>query len=97
MSVNDVPGWLVTIPPSAIGVPVAVTPGFVPHCEVATVVLPELAGLAGELLFGLLAAGELLHPATVAIPIIPISAAFLGQFEKRLYIRTWPRLLVVTA
>lgn len=88
MSVNDVPGWLVTIPPSAIGVPVAVTPGFVPHCEVATVVLPELGELAGELLLGLLAAGELAHPATAAIPIIPITAAFFRQFEARLYIRT---------
>ena len=36
MSVNDVPGWLVTIAPSAIGVPVAATPGLVPHCEVLT-------------------------------------------------------------
>jgi len=39
MSVNDVPGWLVTIPPTGIGVPVAVTPGLVPHCDVLTVVL----------------------------------------------------------
>lgn len=36
MSVNDVPGWLVTIPPRAIGVPDAWTPGFVPHCDVLT-------------------------------------------------------------
>jgi hypothetical protein len=38
MSVNDVPGWSVTIPPSAIGVPVAATPGLVPHADVLTVV-----------------------------------------------------------
>ncbi|MGH3255315.1 MAG: hypothetical protein ACRDOU_07875 [Streptosporangiaceae bacterium] len=37
MSVNDVPGWLVTIPPSAIGVPVAAVPGLVPHDDVSTV------------------------------------------------------------
>jgi len=37
MSVNDVPGWLVTMPPSAIGVPVAATPALVPHCDVLTV------------------------------------------------------------
>jgi hypothetical protein len=67
---------------------VAVTPGFVPHCEVATVALPELVELADEPLLGLLAAGELLHPATARIPITPISTAFLGQFEARLYIRT---------
>ncbi len=36
MSVNDVPGWLVTMLPSAIGVPVAATPGLAPHCDVPT-------------------------------------------------------------
>jgi len=51
MSVNEVPGWLVTMAPSAIGVPVAATPGLVPHCDVLTVdVLAELvAVLAGVL------------------------------------------------
>jgi hypothetical protein len=88
MSVNEVPGWLVTIPPSAIGVPVAVTPAFGPHCEVATVVLLEPAELADEVLLGLLA-GELPHPAAATIPNTPtMSAAFFGQFEARLYIRT---------
>ena len=33
---NDVPGWLVAMLPSAIGVPVAATPGLVPHCDVLT-------------------------------------------------------------
>jgi uncharacterized membrane protein YccC len=37
MSVNDVPGWSVTIPPRFIGVPVAATPGLVPHDEVSVV------------------------------------------------------------
>jgi hypothetical protein len=37
MSVKDVPGWLVAMAPSAIGVPVAATPGLVPHCDVLTV------------------------------------------------------------
>src|SRR5581483_2623610 len=37
MSVNEVPGWLVAMAPSAIGVPVALTPGLLPHCEVSTV------------------------------------------------------------
>jgi hypothetical protein len=35
--VNEVPGWLVAMAPSAIGVPVALTPGLLPHCEVLTV------------------------------------------------------------
>jgi hypothetical protein len=42
MSVNEVPGWLVTMAPRAIGVPVAWTPGLVPHCEVLTALV--LAG-----------------------------------------------------
>jgi hypothetical protein len=53
MSVNDVPGWLVAIAPSAIGVPVAGVPGLVPHWEVLTVpalppalaLVPVLAGV----------------------------------------------------
>src|SRR5271170_1537139 len=36
MSVNEVPGWLVTMAPRAIGVPVAATPGLLPHCDVLT-------------------------------------------------------------
>ncbi|MBV9384151.1 MAG: hypothetical protein JO242_26235, partial [Streptosporangiaceae bacterium] len=40
MSVNEVPGWSVTMLPSAIGVPVAGVPGLLPHCEVLTVEPP---------------------------------------------------------
>jgi hypothetical protein len=64
MSVNEVPGWLVAMAPSTIGVPVAATPGLVPHCDVLTadvlaelLALDELAGaleLALELLLLLL-------------------------------------------
>jgi len=53
--VNDVPGWLVAMLPSAIGVPVAATPGLVPHCDVLTAAVlgvPEavdvLAGVLAE-------------------------------------------------
>jgi hypothetical protein len=49
MSVNDVPGWLVTIPPSAIGVPVAATPALVPHCDVLTAAVLALAELVAVL------------------------------------------------
>jgi hypothetical protein len=74
MSVNDVPGWLVTMAPSAIGVPVAGTPGFVPHWDVPAVPADALL-LAGAALVevpldevvpfddGVL--DELLQPATV--------------------------------
>src|SRR6185312_2176951 len=37
MSVNEVPGWLVAIAPSGIGVPVAATPGLLPQLDVLTV------------------------------------------------------------
>ena len=54
ISVNDGPGWSVTIAPSGIGVPVAFTPGFGPHADVSTeppdaavlVVLDEAAAVA---------------------------------------------------
>ncbi|MFZ0189173.1 MAG: hypothetical protein WAL72_19755 [Streptosporangiaceae bacterium] len=71
MSVNDVPGWLVTMAPSAIGVPVAATPGLVPHCVVLTAeVLAEdvLAGaLELALLLELLLELELQPAAAIAI------------------------------
>jgi hypothetical protein len=35
-SVKSVPGWWVSIVPMLIGVPVALTPGFVPHADVST-------------------------------------------------------------
>jgi hypothetical protein len=41
MSVNEVPGWSVTIVPMLIGDPVAATPGWVPQDEASTV--PALA------------------------------------------------------
>jgi hypothetical protein len=41
MSLKSVPGSLVSIAPRLIGVPVALTPGFVPHADVE-VVLAEL-------------------------------------------------------
>ena len=50
MSVNDVPGWLVAMAPSAIGVPVAATPGLVPHCDVLVAEVLAEDVLAGALL-----------------------------------------------
>jgi len=51
MSVNEVPGWLVAMAPSGIGVPVAATPGLLPHCDVATV---AVLGVPDALLAGVL-------------------------------------------
>jgi hypothetical protein len=36
MSVKSVPGCLVAIAPTGIGLPVAFAPGLLPHCEVST-------------------------------------------------------------
>jgi hypothetical protein len=67
MSVNDVPGWLVTIPPRAMGVPVAATPGLVPQEVVLTAALVPDALVAGVLELVLLELVllelVLLHPA----------------------------------
>jgi hypothetical protein len=42
-SLKSVPGCLVSIVPIGIGVPVALTPGFLPHAEVLLLAPPELA------------------------------------------------------
>jgi hypothetical protein len=63
MSVNDVPGWLVTITPSGIGVPVAITPGLVPHCDVLTVVVAGALDVVGGGVVVVLLLLLLLHPA----------------------------------
>ena len=49
MSLKSVPGCLVLIAPMLIGVPVAATPGLVPHDEVETVLAgAELDDAAGD-------------------------------------------------
>jgi hypothetical protein len=80
ISVNEMPGWSVTIPPSGIGVPVAFTPGLVPHAEVATVcgvpagLLAVLPGLA------VLSVLELLQAATLSMVTAATSAADTRAF-----------------
>src|SRR5580704_9367090 len=72
MSVNEVPGWLVAIAPSAIGVPVAATPGLVPHCVVLTADV-----LAEDVLAGALLELELLLQPTAASAITAARTAVL--------------------
>jgi hypothetical protein len=74
MSVNEVPGWLVTIPPSGIGVPVALTPGLLPHCDVSAAVLglPPGGGLLAEAPPD---AAEPPHPATMSTPATAAATA----------------------
>jgi hypothetical protein len=70
ISVNDVPGWFVTIPPSGIGVPVAFTPGLAPHCDVSDAALLGFGVVAGLLLDELLP-----HPAAATSPMAATRAA----------------------
>jgi hypothetical protein len=95
MSVNEVPGWLVLMVPRLIGVPVALTPGLVPHCDVLTVVLlgaPLAAGLplGGPLLL------VLLQPAA-SIPMAAARATAARPPRACSRILTYPHLQVVMA
>src|ERR1700730_11940786 len=94
ISVNDVPGWLVSIPPSALGVPVAFTPGLGPHCDVLTAAAFDELGAPRALVAGV--ADLLLHPATAVIPIAATSATVARIPGARPYILTCLHLLVVT-
>jgi hypothetical protein len=92
MSVKLVPGWSVTIPPRLIGVPVAATPGLVPHCEVLAAAGP----LELELVAGVAAALDvdpaagllelellLLHPARTPPAAITATAAPASRERRR--------------
>lgn len=93
MSVKLVPVWSVTIEPRLIGVPVAATPGLVPHDEVLTAPLLPL-DVALELAAGALpvpvAAGVvellplllLLQPARIP-PIAMTATAAPASRERR--------------
>ena len=89
MSVNDVPGWLVAMLPSAIGVPVAATPGLVPHCDVLTAAVLGVPD-AVDVLAGVLVPAEpvvlllLLQPAAAraiaAASMIVLRAGHTGKY-----------------
>jgi hypothetical protein len=67
MSLKSVPGCLVSMPPRTIGVPVALTPGFVPQADVLTAgVLAVGALLAAPLELLLLELRLLQAPSTPA-------------------------------
>jgi len=69
MSVNEVPGWLVAMAPSAIGVPVAAWPGLVPHCDVSTVPVPAVL-VAVDVLAGVLEVPVLAVPVVLLLPLL---------------------------
>ena len=81
MSVNDVPGWLVAMAPSAIGVPVAATPGLVPHCDVPTAAvlgaLDAVDVLAGVLVLPVVLLLLLLLQPAAAMPMAAASTTVL--------------------
>src|SRR5271154_3656698 len=74
MSVNDVPGWLVAIAPSAIGVPVAATPGLVPHADV-----PTAAVLGAAEVVDVLAGVLLVLPAALLLLLLLQPAAAMAM------------------
>ena len=80
-SVNSMPGWLVTIAPSLIGVPVAFTPGLVPHWDVLTVLAPEPAGPVGTAPAAWVA--EPPHPPSEIDPATRLAAATMRSREAR--------------
>jgi hypothetical protein len=84
MSVNDVPGWSVTMPPSGIGVPVAATPGLVPQDEVL-VVAAEAVDVAVGVLVGVvvLLVVLLLQPAAAMSAAAAASAIALRLLSTR--------------
>jgi hypothetical protein len=87
MSVNDVPGWSVTMPPSAIGVPVALSPGLLPHCDVLTV---AVLGVDLPVLPVLLL--ELLHPAAMSTPVAAARMTASRVAETCSRVLTYPHL-----
>ena len=95
MSLKSVPGCLVSMPPKMIGVPVAATPGFVPHAEALTV--PELAGAEVDVLAPALEVGadaepvlELeLHPARTP----PTARTEVSAAASR-HLRGWVRCII---
>ena len=93
MSVKSVPGCWVAIAPRLIGVPLAATPGLVPHDDVADAV--ELA--AGAALLELLLAGALLelelelllHPARTPLAARTATAAPASHERRRENLSMW--------
>ena len=84
MSVNEVPGWFVTIPPSGIGVPAAATPGLVPHWEVLAAALLVLELFALELLAPEAPGdGELLQPASARTAATTVALRTPGALRAR--------------
>ena len=72
-SLKSVPGCLVSIVPMLIGVPVAATPGFLPHADVLVLppLEPELAAVVALVLDALLAAA----PELVLLLLLPQPAS----------------------
>jgi hypothetical protein len=86
MSVNEVPGWLVSMAPSAIGVPVAATPGLVPHCDVLTALVLVLV-LAEDVLAGALLELELLVELELLLELLQPAAAIAMAAARTIVLR----------
>src|ERR1700728_1564244 len=95
MSVNEVPGWLVTMTPSGIGVPVAAAPALVPHCDVLTAAV--LGALLPLVLLGVVELLELPHPAAASTPATAIAVTVQRTPGVCFRLPTYPHLRVVKA
>ena len=71
-SLKSVPGCLVSIVPIGIGVPVALTPGFLPHADVLLLALVELALVVALVLAAPLGAALEL---VLLLPLLPQPAS----------------------
>ena len=86
MSVNEVPGWLVAMAPSGIGVPVAATPGLVPQLDVLTVAAPALLDEPP--------AGVVDEPVAVLLLLLQPAAARATAAQNRMVLRVEIFLLI---
>src|SRR6185437_10512841 len=91
MSVNEVPGWLVAMAPSGIGVPVAATPGLVPQLDVLTVPAPAEPAELDEPPAG----ADPVPPLVVLLlPLLQPAAARARAAASRIVLRAEPCLLI---
>src|ERR1700704_597831 len=88
MSVNEVPGWLVAMAPSGIGVPVAATPGLVPQLDVLTVAAPA------ELDEPPAGADPVPPLVVLLLPLLQPAAASARAAASRIVLRAEPCLLI---
>jgi hypothetical protein len=99
MSLKSVPGTLVSIAPSRIGVPVALTPGLVPQAEVASVLAAELdaAEAAALVAAALEGAGALLEVVELELQAARTPSDSTAAAAAAARVRQWTGLFMCSA